>query len=1006
MLQRAASNAYSWWWASHIRTKQSKWLEQHLQDMDEKVQYMLKLIQEDGDSFAKRAEMYYKRRPELISFVEETYKSYRALAERYDKISTELQNANNTLASIFPEQVQFAMDEDDEDCTPQCQKERRELSQSKAPQVPKAPGKKDVKGLLTLATKKLQQKKIKAAAPVVPKSGLTKPEALKEIDRLQKGILALQTEKEFLKSSYEIGRAKYWEIEKQITEMQEKNSRLQDEFNASLAIEDEDARNLMATTALRSCQMTLDNLQKTQEETVEEVKMGHQRITEAREKLDSFQNNQEKPCDNHKSTGAEETLESLDEEVGSATQEEGQELELLTKKMKEQFEMGLNPSLTMTEMAEKIDELVNKVISLQTVVSSQTALVKRLRTETGELQTKIESMEDDKDTLTGSVKNLGHNLRELEKKLHGIQDPNQNVESRNNNLQTHFTEAHRNLDQLFETLQSGKEVDELKVKGLSQHKDASIAKLESHKELKKQEDIPNHGDHSEKLHNMRPGVELEATVSLQKEEGSLVEAEPQEKSGEQDKPISGNAFQKDEKGKPEERQDIRNQDLSTSENQGGGGEKVSRSEAKNDPDNHSEKCQGLKLQDEADKKDSSLIINNPLVIEAQEQKTEQEDEPNWKQLFLDGMKDREKTLLAEYTAILKNYKEVKQKLSEVEKKTTVQVKELESANAKKDEDIQSLHQKSSLLRVSLDEEKDLRKSKDSDHQPASTLSGDQNVEPKARTEEETSTVAPKPTENKEDDEEDIKVILIDQAQPMSATEERFRTNIDTLLEENLDFWLRFSTSVHQIQKFQTEVEDLQTEISKLKEKVKKKQDGSASIDPSVKSDARPIYKHLREIQTELSVWLEQNALLKEELQQRFSSLCNIQEDISRTLKEGPGDEEIKFTSYQAVKLQGEVMNMQQENNKVAGELQAGLDHVKELQTEVEKTLTKLNEEFGLAGSKNSNHIQLTHSTSRGRVPLQSFIFGVKAKKQKPSIFSCMNPSLHRKYNHMKAGLPM
>ena len=31
MLQRAASNAYSWWWASHIRTKQSKWLEQHLQ---------------------------------------------------------------------------------------------------------------------------------------------------------------------------------------------------------------------------------------------------------------------------------------------------------------------------------------------------------------------------------------------------------------------------------------------------------------------------------------------------------------------------------------------------------------------------------------------------------------------------------------------------------------------------------------------------------------------------------------------------------------------------------------------------------------------------------------------------------------------------------------------------------------------------------------------------------------------------------------------------------------
>jgi len=31
MLHRAATSAYSWWWASHIRTKQSKWLEQSLQ---------------------------------------------------------------------------------------------------------------------------------------------------------------------------------------------------------------------------------------------------------------------------------------------------------------------------------------------------------------------------------------------------------------------------------------------------------------------------------------------------------------------------------------------------------------------------------------------------------------------------------------------------------------------------------------------------------------------------------------------------------------------------------------------------------------------------------------------------------------------------------------------------------------------------------------------------------------------------------------------------------------
>ncbi|RWW31329.1 hypothetical protein GW17_00004040 [Ensete ventricosum] len=30
MLQRAGSDGHSWWWASHIRTKQSKWLDGNL----------------------------------------------------------------------------------------------------------------------------------------------------------------------------------------------------------------------------------------------------------------------------------------------------------------------------------------------------------------------------------------------------------------------------------------------------------------------------------------------------------------------------------------------------------------------------------------------------------------------------------------------------------------------------------------------------------------------------------------------------------------------------------------------------------------------------------------------------------------------------------------------------------------------------------------------------------------------------------------------------------------
>ncbi|KAG5233581.1 protein NETWORKED 4B [Salix suchowensis] len=74
----------SWWWDSHISLKNSKWLNENLEEMDQNVKRMLKLIEDDGDSFVKKAEMYYQKRPELISHVEEFYRMYRSLAERYD----------------------------------------------------------------------------------------------------------------------------------------------------------------------------------------------------------------------------------------------------------------------------------------------------------------------------------------------------------------------------------------------------------------------------------------------------------------------------------------------------------------------------------------------------------------------------------------------------------------------------------------------------------------------------------------------------------------------------------------------------------------------------------------------------------------------------------------------------------------------------------------------------------------------------------------------------------
>lgn len=85
--------SHSWWWDSHVSPKNSRWLQENLEEMDQNIKRMLKLIEEDGDSFAKKAEMYYQKRPELVNLVEEFYRMYRSLAERYDHVTGELRKS-------------------------------------------------------------------------------------------------------------------------------------------------------------------------------------------------------------------------------------------------------------------------------------------------------------------------------------------------------------------------------------------------------------------------------------------------------------------------------------------------------------------------------------------------------------------------------------------------------------------------------------------------------------------------------------------------------------------------------------------------------------------------------------------------------------------------------------------------------------------------------------------------------------------------------------------------
>ena len=208
--------------------------------------------------------------------------------------------------------------------------------------------------------------------------------------------------------------------------------------------------------------------------------------------------------------------------------------------------------------------------------------------------------------------------------------------------------------------------------------------------------------------------------------------------------------------------------------------------------------------------------------------------------------------------------------------SAIQIKQLKNANALKDADIQSLHKKLNLLQVCPDE------TPNPGQKQVSDSPDDRKVESLERNEELALPEIPISSPEK-------RVVSVDELHDVSMIEERFRSDIDGLLEENIEFWLRFSTSFHQIQKFQTSVQDLQEELANLREN-SKKQDGN-SKNQSLNSDFRPIYKHLREIQTELALWLEHNSLLEDDLQNRLSSLSSIQEEILRLSNAGTKEEE-------------------------------------------------------------------------------------------------------------------
>uniref|UniRef100_A0A452XRB4 NAB domain-containing protein n=1 Tax=Aegilops tauschii subsp. strangulata TaxID=200361 RepID=A0A452XRB4_AEGTS len=1036
--------------------------------MEDRVKCILLLLGEEADSFAKRAEMYYKRRPEVISSVEEAYRAYRALAERYDHMSGELHKANHTVATAFPDQVQYSMLEEDDDSLPK----------AFTAVDPRKIHKSTVEGLMNKKKGRKPGQKDggkNCAAPV------NKENAQKEISRMQKEILVLQTEKEFIKSSYESGIAKYWDLEKQINDMHEEVCYFQEEFNESAVIEDDEARALMTASALKSCEDAIARLREQQKLSFSQAMVELERASVSREKLKNIMKEHGKFLSDSGNSLYENVRNDATVKMDDlySMKQEKIGIEAIVDKIKEYFQKDTD--ISVAEIAERIDDMVNKVVDLELMVSSQTAKIDRLCLENTELEISLQELEGEQAVVNSGSGELNDKLEKAEDELMRVQYLESSFHAEESIVYSNFAETASSFCCITDLLQSPPVEHQAGSAPRLTHEatpSADTASSGEYEKIKPEEDplmdkatrkpdIDGLPDCSSKLelatvsdnshqsncyndikaerHDCTDDLEDLWDCGFERNSSFAVASVNKETAENADNSTSGehnNAEVKYNHGAIDNN-GISMQPYVVHSHEQGSLDRLHHISSEVPGDHHA------KLED--DKQDSSTaghsiskghyeqemkkaeesedthgtensIPGSEIAVVVRDQ---EENMANLQKLLMSGLQDKEKVLLTEYTSILRNYKNAKRRLTEVEIKNQecldemkAMMSELRSANELKDKEIRSLRE---LLNTSTVKDAHQNGHQMNTYTSLSIKSGSfrghrriPSFLPGHQRRESASSISriimknssPK---NKDDASHDavfqaerigmgdIRLTNILEMQNASPLEDKFRRDIDGLLEENLDFWMKFSTSFEKILELQTKHDQLQSEIGKRTNADRLKENSGGTSDPRAEAEPETIEKRLRELKIEMQVWLEQNAMFKGELQCRFASLCSIQEEIQAAMEmDAETVEGIQFTSYHAAKFQGEILSMKQENDKVADELQAGLDYIRGLQEEVEKILAKILKSTSLSGSKGSSPWR--NAPSKSRVPLRSFLF--PAKKKKPSLLACMNPALQKQYSDM------
>eukprot|EP00252_Welwitschia_mirabilis_P025730 TRINITY_DN816_c0_g2_i1.p1 TRINITY_DN816_c0_g2~~TRINITY_DN816_c0_g2_i1.p1 ORF type:complete len:1785 (+),score=496.31 TRINITY_DN816_c0_g2_i1:585-5939(+) len=392
---------YSWWWDSH-RPKNSKWVQENLTDMDLKIKAMLRLIEQDADSFAQRAEMYYKKRPELVHLVEEFYRAYRALAERCDHITGELRQIHHSISEALPKPIEHVFRGDS----------------AGAPQGQIQPN--DASSLEEMedAREVSRQQGLKYLSEIFAEYGTTE----KKISELREELKIVQEENQKMKEQWSSKLDEISILKEQIVSLKNRNGELNTEgqlLTQKLQIETEEREKLKTDIQGLESQMGLKEVEnkKLQDELAyrdKKIKEIEEKVNTAEKERDVLQVEMEKIM--HK-------MNSLIEELTSSRNEE----ERLRKRLQEEANQSKNLQAVLTSYRDSLHDSQEQQHILTEEIKAATERLKEANRKVKLLEEEIVQLQADNEKLSGRATMAAISINNLEDEVLKLKQDKNNL---------------------------------------------------------------------------------------------------------------------------------------------------------------------------------------------------------------------------------------------------------------------------------------------------------------------------------------------------------------------------------------------------------------------------------------------------------------------------------------------------------------------------------------------------------------------------------------------------